>query len=59
MSAASFRRAGKFQEARGAIQEAERLDGDDPAVWVQVSTKLDLNPLSFISVTDIPIDLFP
>lgn len=42
MSAASFRRAGKLEEARGAIQEAERLDADDPAVWVQVSSRLVL-----------------
>ena len=36
MSAATFRRFGKIEQARGAIQEAEVRDGDNPAVWVQV-----------------------
>lgn len=35
-SAATFRRMGKLEQARGAIQEAEVLDEDNPAVWVQV-----------------------
>ncbi|KAL8277048.1 hypothetical protein RQP46_010582 [Phenoliferia psychrophenolica] len=35
MTAASFRRAGKLDDARGAIQEAEVLNADDPDVWVQ------------------------
>ena len=37
MSAAIFRRLGKIEQARGAIQEAEVRDEDNPAVWVQVS----------------------
>lgn len=37
MSAATFRRFGKIEQARGAIQEAEVRDGNNPAVWVQVS----------------------
>lgn len=36
MSAASYRRAGRLDESRGAIQEAEVLDADDPDVWCQV-----------------------
>ncbi|GJN91859.1 hypothetical protein Rhopal_004884-T1 [Rhodotorula paludigena] len=36
-SAASFRRAGKLDEAKGAIAEAEALDNDDPDVWVQLA----------------------
>ena len=37
MSAAIFRRLGKVEQARAAIQEAEVRDEDNPAVWVQVS----------------------
>lgn len=37
MSAAIFRRLGKIEQARGAIQEAEVRDEDNPSVWVQVS----------------------
>lgn len=36
MSAATFRRLGKIEQARGAIQEAEVRDENNPAVWVQV-----------------------
>ncbi|KAF9788396.1 hypothetical protein BJ322DRAFT_1182415 [Thelephora terrestris] len=36
MSAATFRRFGKIEQARGAIQEAEVRDGNNPAVWVQL-----------------------
>ena len=36
MSAAIFRRLGKIEQAKGAIQEAEVRDEDNPAVWVQV-----------------------
>lgn len=36
MSAATFRRLGKIDQARGAIQEAEVRDENNPAVWVQV-----------------------
>ncbi|KAM0750347.1 protein prenylyltransferase [Meredithblackwellia eburnea MCA 4105] len=35
MTAASFRRAGRMDDAKGAIQEAEALNADDPDVWVQ------------------------
>ncbi|KAM0793005.1 hypothetical protein ACM66B_000498 [Microbotryomycetes sp. NB124-2] len=35
MSAASYRRAGKHSDARGAVAEAEKLDPDDADVWVQ------------------------
>ncbi|KAK4704926.1 cargo-transport protein YPP1, partial [Phenoliferia sp. Uapishka_3] len=35
MTAASFRRAGRLDDSRGAIQEAESLDADDADVWVQ------------------------
>jgi len=36
MSAATFRRLGKIEQAKGAIQEGEVKDEDNPAVWVQV-----------------------
>ena len=36
MSAATFRRSGKIEQARGAIQEAEVRDEENPNVWVQV-----------------------
>lgn len=36
-SAATFRRMGKLEQARAAIQEAEALDEGHPGVWVQVS----------------------
>lgn len=38
MSAATFRRLGKIEQAKGAIQEAEVKDEGNPGVWVQVST---------------------
>jgi tetratricopeptide (TPR) repeat protein len=37
MSAATFRRLGKIEQAKGAIQEAEVRDENNSAVWVQVS----------------------
>lgn len=36
MSAASFRRIGKIDQAAAAIREAELLDEENEAVWVQV-----------------------
>ncbi|KAL1407086.1 hypothetical protein Q8F55_006499 [Vanrija albida] len=36
MSAASFRRAGKPEQALVAIEEAETIAPDNPAVWVQL-----------------------
>jgi hypothetical protein len=42
-SAASFRRAGKLEESRGAIWEAEQLNRDDPEVWSSVSFFLFLS----------------
>lgn len=36
MSAATFRRLGKIDQAKGAIQEAELRDETNPNVWVQV-----------------------
>jgi len=36
MSAATFRRLGKIDQARAAIQEAEVKDDHNPAVWVQL-----------------------
>ncbi|GAA5895475.1 hypothetical protein JCM5296_006778 [Sporobolomyces johnsonii] len=36
-SAASFRRAGKLDEAQGAVFEAEQLDAEDPDVWSQLA----------------------
>ena len=46
MSAATFRRLEKLDQARGAIQEAEQLDEENEAVWVQV------RPLFFITIDD-------
>jgi len=40
MSAATFRRLGKIEQAKGAIQEAEVKDEGNPAVWVQVSKEI-------------------
>lgn len=36
MSAATFRRLGKIEQAKAAIQEAEVRDEKNPRVWVQV-----------------------
>jgi hypothetical protein len=36
MSAATFRRGGKIEQAKGSIQEAEVRDEGNPGVWVQV-----------------------
>ncbi|KAG1772464.1 hypothetical protein EV702DRAFT_1134016 [Suillus placidus] len=36
MSAATFRRLGKIEQAKGAIQEAEVKDSENPAVWIQL-----------------------
>ncbi|KAJ3560060.1 hypothetical protein NP233_g11081 [Leucocoprinus birnbaumii] len=36
MSAATFRRLGKIEQAKGAIQEAEVKDEANPGVWVQL-----------------------
>ncbi|KAG1824753.1 uncharacterized protein BJ212DRAFT_1322207 [Suillus subaureus] len=36
MSSATFRRLGKTEQAKGAIQEAEVKDSENPAVWVQL-----------------------
>lgn len=45
MSAATFRRFGKIEQARGAIQEAEVRDGNNPMVWVQVGNLfVETNP---------------
>lgn len=35
-SAATFRRLGKIDQAKGAIQEAEVKNQENPSVWVQV-----------------------
>ncbi|KAG8923913.1 hypothetical protein FRC02_010802 [Tulasnella sp. 418] len=35
-SAATFRRMGKLEQAKGAIQEAEVLDEENPGVWIQL-----------------------
>lgn len=50
MSAATFRRFGKIEQARGAIQEAEVRDGNNPAVWVQVGN----SSWKFISLLNPP-----
>jgi len=36
MSAATFRRLGKIEQAKAAIQEAEVRDESNPGVWVQL-----------------------
>lgn len=51
MSAAIFRRLGKIEQAKGAIQEAEVRDDDNPAVWVQVRSKCcDLSVTDWVFV---------
>jgi hypothetical protein len=40
MSAATFRRSGKAEQSKAAIQEAEVLDEENPGVWVQVRLSL-------------------
>ncbi|GAA5915327.1 uncharacterized protein JCM6883_002403 [Sporobolomyces salmoneus] len=37
-SAASFKRAGKFEESKGAIWEAEQLDSTNPDVWASLAS---------------------
>jgi hypothetical protein len=44
MSAATFRRSGKLDQARGAIQEAEVRDEENPNVWVQVRKESVIQP---------------
>jgi hypothetical protein len=50
MSAATFRRLGKIDQAKGAIQEAEVKDENNPAVWVQVNVFF-LNRLCLLTKT--------
>jgi len=45
MSAATFRRSGKIEQARGAIQEAEVRDEENPNVWIQVSKHVVRQPV--------------
>lgn len=45
MSAATFRRLGKIEQAKGAIQEAEVGDESNPAVWVQVGVSRNAQSL--------------
>lgn len=40
MSAATFRRLGKIEQAKGSIQEAEVRDENNPNVWVQVCAQI-------------------
>ena len=51
MSAATFRRLGKIDEAKGAIQQGEVKDENNPNVWVQVC----LPPL--LPLTKAPTDM--
>jgi hypothetical protein len=55
MSAATFRRLGKIEQAKAAIQEAEVRDEGNPGVWVQVSVlavvvllMAELSPARFV-----------
>jgi len=50
MSAATFRRLSKVDQAKGSIQEAEVKDENNPNVWVQVS-KYPLRPFDYCSTT--------
>ncbi|KAF9478780.1 TPR-like protein [Pholiota conissans] len=65
MSAATFRRLGKIEHAKGAIQEAELRDETNPNVWVQlglyyISLRLyqqavdSFQKARFISPDDVP-----
>ena len=44
-SAATFRRLGKIDQAKGAIQEAEVKNQENPSVWVQVRPA---SPICFV-----------
>ncbi|KAL1688777.1 hypothetical protein GGG16DRAFT_126942 [Schizophyllum commune] len=68
MSAATFRRLDKIEQARGAIQEAEVRDESNPAVWVQLGlyyialgrTRAAIEALQkalFISPDDVPASI--
>uniref|UniRef100_D8Q7D9 Uncharacterized protein n=1 Tax=Schizophyllum commune (strain H4-8 / FGSC 9210) TaxID=578458 RepID=D8Q7D9_SCHCM len=68
MSAATFRRLDKIEQARGAIQEAEVRDENNPAVWVQLGlyyialgrTRAAIEALQkalFISPDDVPASI--
>lgn len=65
MSAATFRRSGKIEQARGAIQEAEVRDDENPGVWVQVRCHIfpdtllyrcmsSLTTISYVSARTLP-----
>ena len=51
MSAATFRRAGNLEQARCAINEAERLDATHAAVWVQMAQWCSASEQSGATVT--------
>ena len=44
-SAATFRRLGKIDQVKGAIQEAEVKNQENPSVWVQVRTAIRVDPI--------------
>ncbi|CAH7668536.1 expressed protein, partial [Phakopsora pachyrhizi] len=50
MSSSTFRRWGKLEECRGAIQEAERLDQGYSNVWVQFGLYLESLDLVRLSI---------
>jgi hypothetical protein len=63
MSEATFRRLGKIEQAKGAIQEAEVRDENNPAVWVQVCLpsllyihQLAIKPTSQTPCTNVPLN---
>lgn len=51
ISASTFRRLDNLEQARAAIQEAEQLDEENEAVWVQVRHAI-------CSCLQLPIDLY-
>ncbi|KAI0027951.1 hypothetical protein K488DRAFT_80919 [Vararia minispora EC-137] len=69
MSAATFRRAGKVEQSKSAIQEAEMLDEENPGVWVQlglyhaalnqrVRALQSFNKALFISPSHVPATIY-
>ncbi|WFD36587.1 hypothetical protein MCUN1_003470 [Malassezia cuniculi] len=51
LSSATFRRAGDLEQARSAINEAERLDAGNASVWVQLAQWCNASELHGAAVT--------
>lgn len=58
MSAAIFRRQGKIEQVRGAIQEAEVRDEDNPGVWIQVCDQVFRDKYTALTADKIQLGLY-